>query len=526
MCSAQVEDAWIILKDKPLSNQYIEAPLTMLSQKALDRRFKQGISLDDTDVPIHQEYITTISNIPGISVLSQSKWMNALHVSGDIDVVSTLKSLSFVEKIAYANRSRNTQNKPKFSNRSVSKSKWDEEPLNISYGTSASQIEMLNGHLLHQAGYTGKGKTIAIIDTGFLGVDTASPFKRLRDNNQILGGYDFVNKSNDFYTSHDHGTSVLSCIAGYESGKLVGTAPDANFYLFITEDIANESPLEESLWVEAAERADSLGVDVINTSLGYTRFDNSAYDYTYQDMDGKTTFISRGLELAFSKGIFCVASAGNDGGNDWLYVATPADAVSALAVGAVDSSREYAYFSSIGPSPDGRVKPDVVAQGLGAYISDKNGDIGAYNGTSFSGPIIAGMVASLWEALPDMTNKQLMLKIKESAHLFSAPQSKLGFGIPDFNDILKNNLTIEKNEVFPGFFVSNPVWDVLKIESKGDANLDGAYILVFDVNGKVILKESINNTITSVNVSNLVSGLYVYRMHFKEGVVVNKFLKK
>ena len=270
------------------------------------------------------------------------------------------------------------------------------------YGNASNQIEMLKGEVLHQNNFTGEGMQIAILDAGFPNVDNFAAFKHIQDNNQILGGYDFVQRNEDFYTGYSHGMSVLSTIAGFLENEFVGTAPDAEFYLFITEDYDNETPLEESLWVEAAEKADSLGVDVINTSLGYTTFDNPNYNYTYNDMDGKTTFISRGAEIAFSRGLLLVNAAGNEGDTLWHYISAPADAESVLSIGAVNAVGTIAPFSSYGPTSDGSIKPDVCAQGSECIHYKCSGNIATSNGTSFASPILAGVITCLWQAFPEM----------------------------------------------------------------------------------------------------------------------------
>ena len=307
------EDAWVYFNDKPDAAYYLANPLQMLTQRALDRRAAQGISLANSDVPIAQTYIDQVTASTGITVMAKSKWLNALHVRGTQVNIESLTNLSFVSHIQFADSNLNSRHSSGKSNELKPVNKQLEVLANFNYGGSSNQIQMLNGHLLHQQNYTGQGKMVAIMDAGFPGVDTASPFQRLRDNNLILGGYNFPDRNTSIYTRSSHGTSVLSCMAGFIDNQLVGTAPDAQYYLFITEDTNSENPVEESYWVEAAEMADSLGVDVINTSLGYFAYDNPNYSYTYADMNGTKAFISRGADMAFSKGMICVTSAGNSG---------------------------------------------------------------------------------------------------------------------------------------------------------------------------------------------------------------------
>ena len=446
---AQVEDAWVYFKDKPSQTTFIAAPLSMLSQRALDRRTRYNIALDVKDVPAEASYINQIKNATGITVKAKSKWLNALHVQGTQTDISNLLGLNFVSKVEYANKSLNASGKNSKQQKKVRKTNKLDSKTDFNYGNTTNQIQMLKGNVLHENNFTGEGMQIAIIDGGFPNVDNFAAFKRIRDNHQILGGYDFVNRNENFYTGYYHGMSVLSTIAGYIENQFVGTAPDAKFYLFISEDAVNETPLEESLWVEAAEKADSLGVDVINTSLGYTTFDNSNYDYTYADMDGKTTFISRGAEIAFSRGMIVVNSAGNDGNTAWRYISAPADAVSVLSIGAVNATGVIAGFSSYGPTSDNRVKPDVCAQGAGVYVINSTGSVATSNGTSFSSPVLAGVVACLWQAFPDKTNAEIIQLVKESAHLYPNFTAQEGYGIPNFEsvyNILATNVNDEDTD--------------------------------------------------------------------------------
>jgi hypothetical protein len=521
------EDAWVYFKDKPGSQAYFNNPLTMLSQKALDRRLNQGIALDGKDIPIYQPYIDQVIAATGITVRAKSKWFNCVHVRGSQTDITALKSLSFVDYIDFANNSIGSTKKI-LSKQITSKpvNKTAETLSTFNYGNSANQVQMLNGHLLHQSNYTGTGKIIAVMDGGFPGVNTAQPFARLRENNQILGGYDYVNKSTNFYAGSSHGTSVLSLMGGFKDNLLVGTAPDAQYYLFITEDGPNENPLEESNWVEAAEEADRLGVDIITTSLGYTTFDNANYDYSYKDMNGTTTFISKGLDIAFSRGILCVVSAGNEGNKPWQYISAPADAVNALAIGAVKADESYATFSSQGPTFDGRVKPDVTAQGQNPYVSDASGNItNGGSGTSYSGPIIAGMLACLWQALPTKTNQQIKQLITQSADRYSAPTVQYGYGIPDFSLALANGLSVAAFLENDFMVYPNPATDSISVTLPD--GLDKGKVILYTVLGQKVLEGKVTKESSVISMKSLITGTYLYKIEcgnglFKSGKIVKQ----
>lgn len=502
------EDAWVYFTDKPDSATYLANPLTMLTQKSLDRRTAQNIALDIKDVPISPSYITQITNATGITVMAKSKWLNALHIRGSVTDIQQLSTLSFVNSIQFANATLNANASEKSAStvNIEAVNKTLETQINFAYGNSNNQIQMLGGDLLHQQNFTGTGKTIAVLDAGFPGVDTAAPFQRLFTNNLLLGGYDYVNQSTNFYTGGTHGTLVLSTMGGYVENSLVGTAPDASYYLFITEDVNSENPVEESYWVEAAEEADRLGVDIINTSLGYFGYDNPNYSYTYEDMNGVTSFISRGADVAFSRGIICVTSAGNSGSTANPHISVPADAINTLAIGAVNAVGLYTSFSSIGPSFDGRVKPDVVAQGVQAVVSDPSGNIGTANGTSFSGPITAGMVACLWQALPTKTNAEIIQIIKESGSIYNNPTPQLGYGIPNYNTALSTALEINVMEKDSFLLYPNPVKDVLNINTTNFS--PDTTLVVYSSLGQKVLETKAISAHFSVPVSQLPSGVY------------------
>ncbi|MFV8375412.1 S8 family serine peptidase [Flavobacterium sp. LB1P71] len=517
------EDAWVYFNTKPNSQSYISTPLLMLSQRALDRRTNQNIVLDFKDVPVESSYVSQVKAVAGITVKAKSKWLNAIHVRGTQAIINSLKTFPFVTKVDFADKLLNQTGKITKSTKIKKVTKSKKTKIDYAYGTSANQIQMLNGQLLHQHNYTGAGKIIAVLDAGFPGVNTAQPFQRLRDNNQILGGYNFVLRNPDFYTGASHGTSVLSSMGGYKENSLVGTAPDASYYLFITEDDTSENPVEESLWVEAAERADSLGVDIINTSLGYFEYDKSTYNHTYSEMNGTTAFISRGAEIAFSRGMIVVVSAGNSGGTADPYIAVPADAVSVIAVGAVKSSEVLASFSSIGPSSDGRIKPDVMAQGQSDVLSDEFGNIVYANGTSFSSPIMAGMIACLWQANPSKTNIEIRQLIIKSADRYTVPDNQYGYGIPDFNLAVSNGLSL--NTFSDDFIIyPNPAIDFITISLP--VGLDRAMVSIYSISGQKVLNKEITIESASISLKALSKGIYIYKVEsnsfYKSGKIIKQ----
>ena len=508
------EDAWVYLKDKPNSATFLATPLNMLSQRSLDRRTRQNIALDIKDVPLETSYYIQIKNTQGITVLAKSKWLNAIHVQGTEAKINSLKNtFTFIQSIAFADNSLNASGKRLSKSNAITKrNKFAETTTNFNYGNTQNQTEMLKADFLHKQNFTGNGMHIAVIDAGFPNVNTLPAFARIRNNNQILGGYDFVDRSTSFYGGHNHGTNVLSTIAGYIDGQFVGSAPDASFYLFRTEDAANEVPLEESLWVEAAERSDSLGVDVINTSLGYSTFDESRYNYSYADLNGNTTFITRGAEIGVSRGMIIVNSAGNEGNDTWKYISAPADANSVFTVGAVNATKVIASFSSFGPTSDNRVKPDVLAQGQSVYILDQNtGTPRTSNGTSFSSPIMAGVVACFWQAFPNLTNTQIMTRIRKTGDRFNNPHEQYGYGLPNFETAYGNVLNIEEQNFIKEISVyPNPILSTFTLKTT-TSDLSGLSIQIFNVIGKKVYEEKSLKSKT-INVSELNTGIYILKI--------------
>lgn len=518
------EEAWVYFNAKPNSQTYYDNPLLMLSQRALDRRVRQNIALDFKDIPIETAYVDQIKVSSGITVMAQSKWLNALHIRGTQADINALKLLSFVSKVDFANKSLNLTGRKIASEKVKATHKKLETAVNYSYGTSANQIQMLNGQILHQQNYTGSGKIIAVLDAGFPGVNTASTFQRLRDNNKILGGYDYVLRNPNFYTGVSHGTEVLSTMGGYKENALVGTAPDASYYLFITEDDASENPVEESLWVEAAEEADRLGADIITTSLGYFGYDNANYSHTYSDMNGITNFISRGAEIAFSRGMIVVASAGNEGNTSEKHIGGPADAVSVITVGSVTATKVLSSFSSIGPSYDQRIKPDVMAQGTAAVISDVSGNISTINGTSFSCPIMAGAIACLWQAFPNKTNQEIRQLVLQSSDRYALPNIQYGYGIPNFNLALNTALNVDAFEKTDFSVYPNPTNSDIYFSLSKDIN--EAFLTVYSLLGQKVVERQITNQSSIVSLQSLHSGIYFYTLEANNLYKTGKIIKQ
>ncbi len=512
------EDAWVYFTDKQNVAASIANPISILTQKAIDRKAAHNVAIDARDVPINPNYEAQIAASTGITVLTRSKWFNAVHVQGLQTDIANLLNLSFVASVEYADRSLNVRTQAPI----ISKFERERSLRTVfNYGNASNQIQMINGDQLHLSNYTGAGMTVAVIDAGFPNVNTMGAFQRLRDAGNLMGGYDFLDKTNDVYASvaSQHGTEVLSTMAGYIAGQFVGTAPDAKYYLFRTEDAIPEGPIEESLWVAAAERADSLGVDVINTSLGYKTFDNPNYNYTDAQLDGQTAFITRGANIASEKGMLLLNSAGNSGASG---VGAPADSPNILSIGAVDASGNYVSFSSQGSAFQPTIKPDVAAQGSASAVIDKNNSIITASGTSFSSPILTGGVVCLWQALPTKSNVEIMQLVRESASQFSSPDYLLGYGIPDLQATLNTALAVEEYQNETVHIYPNPTTDVLHIE-----HLKATYgkVTLFDSLGRKISQQIFSESIT-MNVKDLTQGLYILTIQNENGVKTFKILKE
>ncbi|EDM43475.1 putative exported serine protease, subtilase family protein [unidentified eubacterium SCB49] len=502
------EDALVFFEDKAGVEAALENPLTILTQDALDRKDMHGVAIDERDVPVNENYIALLKAEPGITVYSKSKWMNAAYVRGSQTNIENLVDNNYVSEVEFMNKSLNLS--PIFPSGGVDK--FEEEnglpKVIYNYGDATNQTEMIGIDFVHEQDFTGEGMVVAFMDNGYPNVFTNPAFSHVVDENRFLGTYDFPLRQTNADGTGTHGANTLSNAAAIIENEFVGTAPDASYYLFVTE-YTSENPVEEAWWVEALERADSLGVDVVNTSLGYQDYDDSSYTHSYSDLDGQTTIAARGANHAFDKGMLLVTSAGNDG-NGFGTVATPADAPGVLSIGAVDSNGNYTSFSSRGPTVDGRVKPDVMAQGESAAVVDINGNVTTSSGTSFSGPIMAGAVASLWQSRPVTTNGELMQIIRESAHLYNNPTDEMGYGIPNFETayLSLQALSVEDELLENNFAIyPNPLKDRMNISFPSQVNQ--ATLTLYNILGSKVMEQQISISNNSIEVSNLKSGVYL-----------------
>ncbi len=430
----------IRFRDKATVPFSIANPAQYLSARAIAKRQLYNIAIDSLDLPITPRYIDSVRNAGLVTIINSSKWLNQIAIrTSDAAALAKINALPFViaaTPIA-AKNAEGFVTQQKFAT-DVS----EMERAAYNYGRSNGQVKIHNADFLHDLGFRGQGMQMAVLDGGFFRYNALAVFDSARLNGQFLGTYDFV--ANDASVAEDdaHGMTCLSTIAANLPGQFVGTAPKLSFYLYRTEDVASEYPIEEQNWVAGIERADSLGVEMSTTSLGYTTFDNPIFNHSYADMNGNTTIAARAADIAARKGMLVVVAAGNEGNSAWRFISTPADGDSVMAVGAVDTLKNVASFSSYGPSSDGQIKPNVAAVGLRAVVANTSTGTPTFsNGTSFACPNMAGVSACLWQAFPELNNIAILNALQSSATKFTNPDDRVGYGIPD---VKKAFYTIEK----------------------------------------------------------------------------------
>jgi serine protease AprX len=541
---------WVEFTDKENSHYSLYRPHEFLSDRAIKRRQKQNIPLDFYDLPVSPFYLQILSADTSLVVFYSSKWFNGalLKVSSQ----EALQQLNNYEFISYWENVKPELPLPEdkkleeingsqaFDGYSFDPAMFYEEfPYSLmhsfnnypDYGDAENQVKLVNGHELHARGYWGRDKVIAVLDAGYRGVDTLDGFNFLWEQNRILGYRDFVDPEGDIFNSHPHGTYVLSVMGGYLPGRYTGASLGASFWLIRTEDASSEFRIEEYNWLAGAEFADSVGADIINSSLGYTRFDDPAQNYDYSDLNGQTTIVARAANIAFRRGMLVVNSAGNYGSQSWRYIGSPADAQGSLAIGGTNNQGQRVNFSSVGPSFDGRVKPDVMAQAQGVAVLNLVGTTGNANGTSFSAPLVAGMAACLWQKYPGATNEQLRNAIIRSADRFMKPDSLYGYGIPDFGkaiEILSDQynggvpvVTILNNPLIPDsairfFSEGNETISIDLINSSGQKMWTLRDVEVFS---------GYNEVRPFGDIEILASGIYIVRVNFKNKTELIKAIK-
>ena len=416
----------VYLKDKGASSFKLSSPEDFLSPESVERRMLWATFVDETDFPVSQFYLNELV-ATGAVIVTRSKWMNTVVVeSADSMVANQLAALAFVDsvKCVWSGENRSSD---RLCPDDTSYFASMDTPAENRYGDSKEQIEMHNGMRLHDLNYRGKGMRIAVIDAGFMNVDRMDAFSSMK----LIGTCNVAFPERGVFCEDDHGTKVLSCLAANLTGVMVGTAPEASYLLIKSEDTRWEFPIEEDYWAAAVEYADSVGVDIISSSLGYFKFDDIPDYYEHKDIDGKTAFVSCIASIAAKKGILIVTSGGNEGNGEWEKITFPSDANDILTVGSITSDKEKSNFSSVGLTADFRIKPDVVALGSRVCAIGSSGQVQYTNGTSFSTPIIAGMAACLWQAFPLLKNTEVIELIKESSSQYRKPDAQLGYGIPD-----------------------------------------------------------------------------------------------
>lgn len=433
----KISKFWVTFSDKQGSPYCLCRPEEFLSFRALERRYRADILLDESDLPVSPVYLEALKKA-GAVVHNSSKWLNAAAVMADSATARKLEALPFVQEVSYLGphlKYRNPPNRPEKKRAPLAKSPAIQGRDVPYWGYASQQNQMLGIPLLHMAGHRGKDIWIAVLDGGFTNVDTIPMFDSIALQGRLFQGWDFVERDAAVYESAQHGTSVLSVMAANLPYYFVGTAPDATYFLLKTEDTGGEFPIEEANWVAAAEWADSVGIDIINASLGYTVFNDRSLGHHKGKLDGRSTIGARGARFAAAKGMIVCNSAGNEGDGEWRTIGVPADAFDIIAVGAVDASGARASFSSMGPTADYRIKPDLVAPGDQVVVAGNVGiSLGLSSGTSLASPMLAGAIAALWSAFPEKSSSEILNAVYAAADQRYSPDNERGYGLPEMTD--------------------------------------------------------------------------------------------
>ncbi len=525
---------WIFFKDKGVnSDNELSNPGNFLTDKSIQRRLKRvkkANIFDERDLPLSENYIQKISEL-GLVIKNKSKWLNAVSCYADKTQIENISDKDFIDKIElvekYNWKNDFTNN---FSDHLNNLKVQSDNPVSINYGPSLNQSTIINVPAVHDMGYTGQNILIASFDAGFDNLQH-NCFNKMRSKG--LRTYDFVNGDTIVANAPDHlgagfhGTLTLSLIAGYDPGFLVSPAFESKYILAKTENTQSETTLEEDNWVAAAEWADSLGADIITSSLGYLNFDPPDTSLTWESMDGNTALITRAADIAVSKGIIVVISSGNDGFNAaHNTLNAPADGDSVITVGAVNSNGLRADYSSVGPTFDGRIKPDVMALGTFNYTArpgpGNTGYTSSSFGTSLACPMVAGVCALILSANQDLSPIQVRDILRSTADSSSAPNGLRGWGIINALDAVNIALGSKVNlasdyilfQNFPNPF--NPS-TTFRFALRKDAQIS---LFIYDIRGRITTKildnvhYSKGNSTLKFNFNNLglSSGVYFYSL--------------
>ena len=523
---------WVKFTDKNGSPYTIGNPSAYLTARSIARRTAQGIAIDITDIPVNQTYINQV-NATGAQVFQRSKWMNAaIVIINNATQLSAINSLTCVSSSAPVGKYIKTKSSEELSVNAIEPSyKKQSQVTAYNYGPSFTQVNQIGADCMHNEGYRGQNMVIAVIDAGFENVNTNPVFDSLRNEGRLLGTRDYVQGNTSVNEDYLHGANCLSLIAGNTPGQLIGTAPKSEYWLIRSEDAATEKIIEENNWVVAAEFADSVGADITTTSLGYTTFDNPSQNHVYADLNGRTAVASIAATMAARKGMFVLNAAGNEGGGAWNYIGVPADADSICTVGAVNGSGVHANFSSVGPTSDGRIKPDLSSMGQGSYVCNANGFFSSGNGTSYATPILAGAVACLWQAHPNRTNMAILHALKVTASQSTNPDNIYGWGIPNICDAhnylnLHNDVGQQESDINSSVVIfPNPAHNQVNFSLKKKIEK----VKLMDVLGNDIafsLTEKQSNTFELVFTNEMANGVYFISIKTTEGVINSKFVKE
>lgn len=521
----------VFFKYKPQQEFSLANPSKFLTSKAIQRREREKTPVDSLDLPVTSSYVQGLRSFSQ-EILYVSKWLNAAVVVADSTGKKGMEALPYVQKVQWVAKGfiSKTGNRMNGEGPMPLAKKWAVEESFREAAAYDFQNQLLGIPDMHQAGFTGKGVTVAIFDSGFPGLDKAPAFSHLFTNKQVVGQLNVVRPwVKEVFRDHEHGTQVASLVLANQPETLVSGAHQAQVIFAITEDVATEYPVEELNWVRAAEYADSLGADIIQSSLGYLDFDDPKLTYTTAQLDGKTTFVTRGANLAAKRGILVVNSVGNYGSAGSSSLVAPADAAGILAVGSVTSSSTVSSFSSRGPSADGRIKPELVAFGQNPVLIRGSGQVSVAAGTSFSAPQITALAAGLWEAKPAWTKDELLTNLIQSGSQYATPDQNLGYGIPNFRRAYFGALLgINEAEEAAWTIYPNPVTnDQIYIRFGQNLSLQ---IQLFDSSGRPVLEKLLQRNATKdpyfLTLNQQPSGLYFIQLVDGKEIAYQKLIKQ